>query len=123
MDYVLCMTVRRPKTTETLARNLNFLMDKYSYSEREVSKRSGVAPKTVNNMRNARTTSTIENVDKVASVFGLSGWQMIVPDLPSDLVESRQLKSTLSNYMSADTEGRQAIDRLAEREAAYTAKK
>lgn len=117
------MTKKRPHTTETLARNVNFLMEKNGYSEREVAKRSGVSSKTVNNMRNARTTSTIESTDKVASVFGLDGWQLIIPSLPSDLLESRHLKITVSNYAAADTEGREAIDRLAEREATYNRKK
>lgn len=116
------MQRKRPHTMETLARNLNFLMEKYGYSEREVAKRSGVSAKTVNNMRNARTTATIENAERVANVFGLDGWQLIVPSMPTDLVESRHLKNTINNYAASDHEGRAAIDRLAEREAAYNTK-
>ncbi len=117
------MQKKRPHTTETLARNLNFLMEKHGYSEKEMEKRSGVSSKTINNMRNAKHTATIENAEKVAGVFGLKGWQLIVPGLAADLVESKDLSATMANYAAADDEGRKAIARLAEREAQYNTKK
>lgn len=117
------MQAKRPQTTSTLARNLNFLMDKYGYSEREVSSRSGVSSKTVNNMRNAKHTSTVENADKVAAVFGLDGWQLIIPGLPHDLLESKDLKSAIANYAAADKGGRDNIGRVAEREALFSKQK
>lgn len=109
----------RPRTTETLARNLNFLMEKYDYSEKEMERRSKVSAKTINNMRNAKHTATIENTEKVAAVFGLSGWQLIIPGLSPDLVESKGLKSTVDSFAAADADGRTAIQRVAEREATY----
>ena len=113
------MSKHRPHTSETLARNLNFLMDKYGYSEKEMERRSKVSAKTINNMRNAKHTATIENTEKVASVFGLSGWQLIVPGMPESLIDSKGLSNTVSNYAAADDEGRAAIERMAEREATY----
>jgi transcriptional regulator with XRE-family HTH domain len=121
--YFKWVSKSRPHTTETLARNLNFLMEKYGYSEKEMERRSKVSAKTINNMRNAKHTATIENTEKVAAVFGLSGWQLIVPGLAADLVESKDLSATMANYAAADDEGRKAIARLAEREAQYNTKK
>lgn len=123
MVSVWCMTRKRPRTTETLARNLNYLMDKYGYSEKEVERRCGVSSKTINNMRNAKHTATVENTEKVAGVFNLDGWQMIVPHLPQDLLESDKLKTALVNYAASDQDGRDAIYRLAEREAQFAKQK
>lgn len=117
------MAKPRPKTTETLARNLNFLMAKYDYSERDIEKRSGVSAKTVNNMRNAKHTGTIQNADKIAAVFGLDGWQLIIPGLPESLLESPALRNTVENNAAVDPDGRAAIQRVAEREALYSSDK
>jgi transcriptional regulator with XRE-family HTH domain len=95
-------------------------MAKYGYSEREVEKRSGVSAKTINNMRNAKHKVTVENADTVASVFNLDGWQLLVHDLPEDLLESSSFRSMISNYARSGTDGRTAIDRTAEREAMYS---
>lgn len=121
--YCIWVNPRRPHTSETLARNLNFLMDKHGYSEKEMERSSKVSGKTINNMRNAKHKATIENTDKVASVFGLHGWQLIIPGLPEHLVESKALSAVVENYAAADDEGRAAIEHVAEREAAYTGKK
>jgi transcriptional regulator with XRE-family HTH domain len=120
---VFSMPPKRPNTSDTLARNLNFLMDHYGYSEREMEKRSGVSAKTINNMRNGKHKATIENTDSVAAVFGLDGWQMIIPGLPDDLIGSKTLKVTIANYVSSDEDGRKSIDKMAEREALYNTTK
>lgn len=116
---VFLMSKKRPHTAETLARKLNYLMEKHGYSERDMEQKSGVSAKTINNMRNAKHRSAVENVDKVAAVFGLAGWLLIIPDMPDDLMESKNLKNTLKNYAAAGAEGREAIERIAEREALY----
>lgn len=117
------MPPKRPDTSETLARNLNFLMEHHGYSERDVEKLSGVSAKTINNMRNGKHKATIENTHSVAAVFGLDGWQMIIPGLPDDLIGSKRLKATIANYASSDEDGRKSIDKMAEREALYNSTK
>lgn len=119
-DRFSFMPKPRDNTSDTLAAALNYLMEKYSYSEAEVARRSGVASKTVNNMRRARTKATIENADKVARVFGLSGWQLILPGFPQELLGDKGLASTIENYSQSGPDGRAAIARIAEREAEYT---
>lgn len=122
-DNVNAMPRSKDSTSATLAAGLNYLMEKYGYSEAEVARRSGVASKTVNNMRRARTKATIENADKVAKVFGLSGWQLILPGFPQELLGDKGLASTIKNYSESGPDGRDAIARIAEREAEYTRSK
>lgn len=117
------MSKRRPHTTETLARNLNYLMEKHRYTERDMEQKSGVSAKTVNNMRNAKHKPSLENTEKVAAVFGLDAWQLIIPGLPNNLIESKSLRATVNNYVASDNDGQAAIERVAEREALYNAAK
>lgn len=109
----------RPLPRKTLARNLRLLMDASGMKAPEVAKRSGVDPKTVNNMVHGRYDPRPEKADQVAQVFGLSGWQLLVPDLPADMVGNGKLERLIENYVSAGAEGRDSITRVAEMAAKY----
>jgi transcriptional regulator with XRE-family HTH domain len=56
---------------QILARNLKALLNKTGLSASEVAKKAGVDRKTINNQLNARYDPRPEQVDAVASVFGL----------------------------------------------------
>lgn len=107
----------------TLARNLSYLMDKHQLSCAALAKRSGVSAKTINNMTNTRYNVTLDSVDAVARAFGLSGWHLIMPNLPADLIESRSLENLVTRYAGLPAEGRDQVERTADREAEYFARK
>ena len=109
----------RPLPRKTLARNLRLLMEAAGMKAPEVAKRSGVDPKTVNNMVHGRYDPRPEKADQVAQVFGLSGWQLLVPDLPADMIGNGKLEKLIENYVSAGAEGRDSITRVAEMAARY----
>ena len=85
----------------------------------EVAKRSGVDAKTVNNMLNGRFDPRPEKADQVAAVFGLSGWQLLIPGLPADMLSNGRLEQLIENYVSAGPSGRDSISRVAEMAAKY----
>lgn len=105
---------------EALARNVRYLMDKSGMTETELERASGVSQKTINNVLWQRTSVTLDNVDKLASVWGLSGWQLIIPNLPDELIGDGSIAKIFRNYITSSTEGRKHIEMVAEREAAYT---
>ncbi|WP_435310663.1 helix-turn-helix domain-containing protein [Primorskyibacter sedentarius] len=107
----------------TLARNLRYLLDREQLSEHQLAKRAGIAQKTVNNMLNQNGSPTLDNVDKVAAAFGLSMWHMILPDLPDELLRGNSIERLYRAYIDADHDGREHINRIAEREAEYVSKK
>ena len=101
---------------ETLARNLRHLKQMREWSDATIAKKAGISAKAVNNMINARHSPNIDDVDAVARVFGLTGWHLIMPNLPDDLINSPNVGSLFTSYASADPEGRKVIDMIAERE-------
>lgn len=109
----------RPPPRKTLARNLRLLMAAAGMKAPEVAKRSGVDAKTVNNMLHGRFDPRPEKADQVAAVFGLSGWQLLIPDLPADMLKNGMLDQLIANYVSASPEGRDSISRVAEMAARY----
>lgn len=111
----------RQPTRESLARNLKYLLDKHELSYRAVADRTdgAVSAKTVGNMANAVGGSSIDNVEAVAQVFGLNGWQLILPNLIEDLENNTSIARVYENYFRSNAEGRRHIQRVAEREAEY----
>ena len=98
-------------------------MDKHQLSCAALAKQSGVSAKTINNMTNTRFNVTLDSVDAVARVFGLTAWHLIMPNLPNDLIESKSLETLLAKYAMLPAEGRDQVDRTADREAAYSGAK
>lgn len=118
----LTVTKANNKTRETLANNVNYLMEINKDSGESVAKRCGVSPKTVNNVRNTQHSVTLDVIDKIASAFGLNGWHLIMPNLPDDLKSSKQIEKLYSDYTKASADGRDMIEKIAEREASYAKK-
>lgn len=115
------MAAARPKPRETLAKNLKVLLELHEMSGPDVAKKAGVDIKTVNNMINGRYDPRPEKVDLVARVFGMSAWQLLIPNLPGELLRrDGRLEKLIHDYGVATEEGRDNIDRVADMAARYT---
>ena len=120
----LCSTLdrmaNRPHTTESIARNLRVLMKNHGYaSEKALEKDSGVAQKTINNILNGVSSPTIETVEKLARPFGLTGWHLIMPNLPEALIDTPSMRNLFVSFIDSSAEGRSHIEQTAAREAKY----
>lgn len=106
-------------TRAILAKNLLRLMQKKGYSSAGVAIKAHVSQRTVNNMEKARHNVGIDNIEAVAGVFGLTAWQLMLPNLPCDLLETRSISQLVNNYVASGAEGRKMVSMVAEREAEY----
>lgn len=109
----------RPLPRATLSRNLRTLLAASGLTSPEVARKAGVDAKTMNNMLNGRYDPRPEKVDQVATVFGLTGWQLLIPGLSAEILHNGRVEKLLENYLSADQEGRDSINRVAEMAARY----
>jgi transcriptional regulator with XRE-family HTH domain len=119
------MGKKAPRTLprETLARNLRYIMKIEKLSEEALAKKAGVSQKQINNILNRQHAATIDTLDKIAAAFGLTNWQLMLPNLPDDLISSPSIAKLYKSYINSSDEGRELIDRLAEREAHYKTRK
>lgn len=113
------MSATRPSTVSTLATNLRELMRETGMSARAVSSKSGVSLRMINYILIGERKATLDVADRIAAVFGINGWQIIKPELKIDLARSGRLSKLVEHYESASEEGRQYLDRVAEREGKY----
>lgn len=116
------MAEKRSLPRQRLAKNLKALLAKTGLSGPEVAKRAGVDRKTLNNQLNGRYDPRHEQVDAVAKVFGLEGWQLIHPAFDPERANNQMIEHLLELYAAADEQGRESIMRVAEMAATYKPK-
>lgn len=109
----------RPKTVDTLVKNLRELMKATGMTAKELAAKSGVSERMIGYIFAGERTPTVEVADSLAGPFGLTGWQLLIPGLHVDIAKTGKLGQLVHNYSSASDEGRQYIDRVAEQEAKY----
>ncbi len=109
----------RQSTRDNLVSNLTWLMSTTGWNQVDVAKRSDVSQKSISKILRNEMVPTIELADKLAAAFGLSGWHLIMPDLPRDLVGSTSLEKLFKDFISSDEAGRELIQHAASREARH----
>lgn len=99
-------------------------MARERHSQDALSKMAKVSQKTVSNMLKPEgPTPHLDNIDAVAAVYGLTGWQLILPSLPASKESVEGMVRLVENFAGASAEGQAAITRVAEMEANYGARK
>ena len=106
-------------TVNVVAKNLRMLRKAKKWPERRLAAKSGVSQKTINNIANQESSPTIETLDKLAAAFDLRGWQLLLPNLSTDVLENGSLENLVEHYSKAPPEGKEYISRIAEKEANY----
>lgn len=100
---------------ERVSGNVRRLMDAMDWSEHDLSKRSGVSQKAINNLLNQTTGCTITTAEKLARPFGLTGWQLMLEEIPPDGAFSTTLTQIVTKFLRADKKGRDFILSAVER--------
>jgi transcriptional regulator with XRE-family HTH domain len=106
-----------------LAENLSRLMAERGMTQADLAKRSGVAQRTISTLLDASRPDEINprfsTLVAIAGHFGIPHWQLLIPDLPVDLLLSPAIGRVVSAYRDASTEGRANISRVAEAEVRF----
>ena len=110
---------KKTHTSETFVANLKMLMAETGLKSKDVAARSGVSLRMVQYILSGERKPTVDVAEDIGSAFGLTGWQMIVPSLRTDLARSGKLSRLVSNYMKSSQSGQDYISQVAEREAGY----
>lgn len=115
------MTKPTRKLDGIFKRNLRMLKRAFKLSSKIIADRSGVSERMVDYLLSGDRSPTVDVADQIGHVFGLSGWQMLYPNLTEDLARRGKLDNLLSAYGAASDEGKDLIEMVAQREAKYSA--
>ncbi|OUR99258.1 hypothetical protein A9Q81_11840 [Gammaproteobacteria bacterium 42_54_T18] len=109
---------RKKSAKETLATHLDFLISKSTRggpvaTEGQIARKIGTSQRTLNNMRRCnledRPNPALSNIESVAHYFDMPVWQLLIPNLHPDFLESDELDTLVSNFIKAPTEQREGI--------------
>ena len=105
------------------ARNLQRLMDHHGLSQAELARKTGVGQSTLSKLLNIEDPSAMNprssTVEQLADFFDVPGWQLMVPDMPLELLLSKRFTKLIENYRDAPEAGRTQVERIAESEVKY----
>lgn len=97
-----------------LARNLRALLDATNKSAPEAAKEAGIDRKTVTNWLNGKYEPRPEELDKLAAIWDLPGWQLLRDDFDVHQALNKQLQLLIEHFQQADESDRENILRIAE---------
>lgn len=115
----------RNEATIALSDNVRRLMEskRPPWKLADLARHSGVSKSAIGYLLNYRDNSdrhpTTETVAGIAAAFELPVWQLMIPNLPVELLDSRRVSRLIENYRDAPEEGRATVERIAESEVKY----
>lgn len=84
--------------------------------------KSGVSQRHISSILRAEAEAGIEKLDKIGRVFHMRGWQLQMPDLPDDLLDSDIIGKVVQSLARVPPKGREFIAETAVREAHFNKK-
>lgn len=117
--YCLAVTARLIASDEQLpvfAVNLSRLLDLTGQTQTQLAEKSGVSQRHISALVRGESDCTLQVAELLAKPFGLRGWQLMLPNLPVELVNSPRILRLVETYLDASEEGRALLDAMAQRE-------
>lgn len=111
---------KRASTSDTLVANIREVMRVTGMKKPDLARKSGVSERMIGYILAKERSPTVDVADAIGRAVGLTGWQMIMPGLPVHLAKNGHLDKLVKNYTHLTDEGREYVNRVAEREAGYT---
>jgi transcriptional regulator with XRE-family HTH domain len=99
---------------DTFIKNVKTLLAKNKWSNRELSKKSGVSDRLIGMYLNNESEPSMGKAEKIANAFGFQLWQMQMPDFSPDIRTKGGLERICYAYIKSDKEGRQVMESTAE---------
>ena len=117
--YALRMAERRPNTRTAIGHKVRLLRTLRGWDQTALGKRARVSQKHISNIENGVVSPSLDIIEKVATGLDVPAWALISPDLPLELLQSPRLAKLVQIYASLPDDGRDILDKIAEREAHF----
>lgn len=100
---------------KVLADNIRALRDARKWSNRHLSKLSGVSDRMIGKILDADGSKpTTETIDKLANAFGVEAWQLMIPNANIDKLLNKQFSRVVDAYSHATKKGRRILETQAD---------
>lgn len=108
-------------TRRALARNVGELMRIKDWRQPQLASHAGIAQTSVSNIVRPESgrSPTLANIEAVASALRVPAWMLLIPEIPSSLLGSRDLPKLIDSFLRLEKSGAEQVARVAEAEARY----
>lgn len=104
----------QPDSTKIVSNNIRDLLEARKWSNRDLARRSRVSDRMIGKILNEESAPTTETVDKIASAFGVPGWQLLTPNCVKTFARKTNLLDVHEAYIHADDDGRRVMEAAAD---------
>lgn len=108
------MAKQRPTPRENLVRNLSRLMQDAGDNTVSLAAKANIPQRTIYNILHSAQKVSLEQADALARAYGYTGWQIILPDLPTN---PQKLSQMMDGYLASDADTREILERIARKSA------
>lgn len=119
----MLLAMEYESATQGLADNVRRLSEHLGLSQTALARKAGISQRAVGDLLNYGRTSnkspTLKTIEKLASAFGVTSWQLQIPGLPVELLHNHRVGKLIENFRDASPAGRENINRIAESEMHY----
>jgi hypothetical protein len=95
-----------------LARNFRAMRTARRWSENQVSRRSNVSQKQINNIGAERTGCGIDALDSVAGALGCEPWQLLLPGFDENVEMHARMARFIHCYLQLGRKEQEAVETL-----------
>ena len=107
------------RLSQTLAKNLKWLMAQAGEDQVILARRSGVPQRTISTVLHARVSPQLRTVEALAAAYRLPAWALLVDDDPERLGLLQRLPPLIDRYLHVSETTRAYIDEVAEQSPTY----
>lgn len=86
---------------DVLAANVEALMKRRGWKQTRVAEEGGIAQRTVSNVLNKTNDPGTEVIEALGRAFKVPGWTLLIPGVPSQILDSQELPNLVTTYLEA----------------------
>jgi transcriptional regulator with XRE-family HTH domain len=92
------MRAAKKANRSDLAANVRALMKRRDWTQLQLADKAGISQTHVGNILREENDASISVLAAIGQAFGVPGWQLLVPNLPPDLLDSPELPTVVERY-------------------------
>lgn len=86
---------------DVLSDNVKGLMRHRGWKQTKVAEKGGIAQRTVSNVLNKTNDPSTEVIEALGRAFGVPGWTLLIPQVPTEILDSKELSNLVTTYLEA----------------------
>lgn len=102
-SYTFGMATAKESIRDVLAANTKVLMKRRGWTQQQLASKAKMSQTHVGNVLRKEVDPTTAVLGALGSAFDIPPWLLLVPNLPPDILDSKEVPNLLQTYLEAST--------------------